>query len=523
MIPSTLGGPELRGGDQPQRLTIYVEDDATGRVSPGDRIIINGILRSRQKYQRHQSKSTFFDVHMDGNSIELQEKEFEEVDISDEDEQRIISFSKDPNIYNKMRASIAPSIYGLTTEKETLLLQLFGGLEKKLPDNTKIRGDIHILLVGDPGTAKSQLLEYVSALAPRGVYASGKSSTAAGLTAAAVRDEFGEGRWTLEAGALVLADKGIACVDEIDKMNPQDRSSMHEAMEQQGVHIAKAGITAALQTRCAVLAAANPKYGRFDEASPLAPQINMPTTLLTRFDAIFTITDKPETSRDSDMADHILNTHLGGEIRQHRVAREDGEYSEEQEKLALKEIEPDLEPEFLRKYVAYAKRNVYPVMTTEAINAIKDYYIKLRGQDTGEMSTIAITPRQLEAFVRLAEASARVRLSDRVTTEDTDRAIFIVEYYLKKVAQEAGGVFDIDYIATGTPTSQRSRLMELMRIIEELVGRSKSSQTNLDEVIMEAESHNIDRTKIETDLDKLRRDGRLIFPKGDSKRGIKIV
>lgn len=512
----------LRGGDQPQRLTVYVDDDQTGMISPGDRVILNGILRSRQKFLRQQSKSTFFDIHMDGFSIELEQKEFEEVEILEEEEVKIKEFSKEPNIYTQMRNSIAPSIYGLSTEKEALLLQLFGGIEKKLPDETKIRGDIHILLVGDPGTAKSQLLEYISRLAPRGVYASGKSSTAAGLTAAAVRDEFGEGRWTLEAGALVLADKGIACVDEIDKMSPQDRSSMHEAMEQQVIHIAKAGITAALQSRCAVLAAANPKYGRFDESSPIAAQINMPTTLLSRFDVIFSITDKPDEGRDTDMAEHILYAHLGGEIRRYREINEDEIYSEDQELSALESIHPPLERDFLTKYVAYAKRNIFPVMTEEAVESIKNYYIKLRGQDSGEdSSAIAITPRQLEAFVRLSEASARVRLSDKVTLEDTDRAIRIVEYFLRKVAQDAG-VFDIDVIATGTGHSQRSRLMELMGIINELVGLNKNAMTNLDEVLGEAESHGIRRELAVSDIDKLKRDGRIYYPKGDAKKGIKI-
>ncbi|UCH90305.1 MAG: minichromosome maintenance protein MCM [Thermoplasmata archaeon] len=514
----------LRGGDQPQRLTVYVEDDLTGQISPGDRVIISGMLRSRQKQMRPQSKSTFFDIHLDGISIELEQKEFEEVEITEEDLEQILEFSRDPNIYSKMRDSIAPSIYGLSTEKESLLLQLFGGIEKKMPDETKIRGDIHILFVGDPGTAKSQLLEYMSRLSPRGVYASGKSSTAAGLTAAAVRDEFGEGRWTLEAGALVLADKGLACVDEIDKMSPQDRSSMHEAMEQQIIHVAKAGITAALQSRCAVLAAANPKYGRFDETSPIAMQINMPTTLLSRFDVIFTITDKPEERRDSDMADHILHAHLGGEIHQFREKIEEETYSEKEEEAALEGIHPELSRDFLRKYVAYAKRHSFPVMTNDAIESIKDYYIKLRSQDTGgeEGSAIAITPRQLEAFVRLSEASARVRLSNKVTMEDTERAIRIVEYFLRKVASDAG-VFDIDMIATGTSHSQRSRLMELMNIIEELVARSKNDTTNLDEVLMEAESHGINRDLAKNDIDKLKKEGRIYYPKMEAKKGIKLV
>jgi replicative DNA helicase Mcm len=297
---------------------------------------------------------------------------------------------------------------------------------------------------------------------------------------------------------------------------------MHEAMEQQIVHIAKAGITAALQTRCAVLAAANPKYGRFDETTPIPAQIDMPPTLLSRFDVIFTVTDKPDPPRDADMAEHILRAHLGGEIHIFRENVDSDLYSEDDEKGALEPIHPELKPEFLRKYVAYAKRNTFPVMTEDAVNAIKNYYIQLRGQDTGaEGSAIAITPRQLEAFVRLSEASARVRLSNKVTLEDAERAIGIVEYFLRKVALDAG-VFDIDMIATGTTHSQRSRLVEIMHIIEDLVGRSKNAMTYPDEVLIEAESRGMSKDLAKNDIDKLKKDGRIYYPKGDAKKGIKI-
>ncbi|HLE97978.1 MAG TPA: LAGLIDADG family homing endonuclease, partial [Candidatus Thermoplasmatota archaeon] len=226
---------DLRGGDQPQRLSCFAESDQCGAVSPGDRITFNGVLRSSVR-KTAGVKSTLLDIHLDILAIEMDEQEYDEVVISPEEEEEIRRFSLDPELFDKMRASIAPDLYGLDVEKESLLLQLFGGLAKTLPSGLRLRGDIHILLVGDPGVAKSQLLRYTSKLAPRGIYTSGKSSSAAGLTAAAVKDEFGEGRWTLEAGALVLADKGIACIDEMDKMEKTDQSSMHEAMEQQSYH-----------------------------------------------------------------------------------------------------------------------------------------------------------------------------------------------------------------------------------------------------------------------------------------------
>jgi len=264
----------LKGGEQPQTLDINVVGDLAGKVFPGDRIVVTGTLRVAQR-QYQNVKSTTFDVFLDANSIELEDKEFEDLEISQADEAAIIAMSQRQDIYTSIVNSIAPSIYGYRNVKEAVALQLFSGVPKLLPDGSRIRGDIHILLVGDPGIAKSQILRYVVKLAPRGVYTSGKSSTSAGLTATAIKDEFGDGRWTLEAGALVLADQGIAAVDEMDKMKSEDRSSLHEAMEQQTISVAKAGITATLRSRCALLGAANPRYGRFDSYEPIAGQINM--------------------------------------------------------------------------------------------------------------------------------------------------------------------------------------------------------------------------------------------------------
>ena len=228
---------DLRGGEQPQTLDIALEDDIAGIVSPGDHVTLVGVLRSYQRITR-TGRSTTFDILLDANSIELHDKEFTEVEITPDDEKKIIELSKDPEIYAKIIQSIAPSIYGYAEVKEGLALQLMGGVSKNLPDGTRIRGDVHILLVGDPGIAKSQLLKYVTKLAPRGIYTSGRSSSAVGLTASAVKNDLsgGDGRWTLEAGALVLGDHGIVAIDELDKMRPEDRSALHESAEQQSYH-----------------------------------------------------------------------------------------------------------------------------------------------------------------------------------------------------------------------------------------------------------------------------------------------
>jgi len=499
----------LRGGAQPERISVYLEDDLVGEIAPGDRIVANGILHSMQR-RRGTFRLTSFNKTMDAISVESQELAFEEVEVTEEDEKEILKISKDPKLYEKMKTSIAPTIYGMDIEKEALVLQLFGGLAKEMPDGTRIRGDIHTLFVGDPGTAKSQLLTYMSKLAPRSVYASGKASSAAGLTAAAVRDEFGEGQWTLEAGALVLADMGVACIDEIDKMEETDRSSMHQAMEQQEISVAKAGINATLKSRCAILAAANPKLGRFDEFLPIHEQINMPPALLSRFDLIFSILDKPNIATDTDLATHILRTHKGGEVSENIARSKKSKYTKEEQETLMKIVMPTFDPEFLRKYIAYAKRNTFPVMTDEALEILKNYYVDFRNQSE---ESVTFTPRQLEAFVRLAEASARIRLSQDSTVEDAKRAIYIIDQYLRRVGMDREtGRFDIDIIATGISHSQHDRMRTIMDIIQRLCNEAKDGNAMRGDVIRESEIEGLESGKVEEALDRLKRNGQIYEP-----------
>ena len=499
----------LRGGAQPERISVYLEDDLVGDIAPGDRVIVNGILHSHQR-RRGTYRLTAFDKILSAISIEKQELAFEEVEVTEEDEKEILKVSKDPQIYEKIRKSIAPTIYGMEVEKDALTLQLFGGVAKNMPDGTRIRGDIHVLLVGDPGTAKSQMLTYISKLAPRSIYASGRASSAAGLTAAAVRDEFGEGHWTLEAGALVLADMGIAAIDEIDKMSDSDRSALHQAMEQQEISVAKAGINATLKSRCALLAAANPKLGRFDEYLPIHEQINMPPALLSRFDLIFSIIDKPNVDRDTDLATHILMAHKAGEVHEHISKSKKPTHKKSEEEKLMQIVKPVFEPEFLRKYIAYAKRNVFPVLTEEAIETIKNYYVSLRASSE---DSIPFTPRQLEAFVRLAEASARVRLSNKVTVEDAERAISIIDQYLRRVSLDREtGKFDIDIIATGISHTQQERMRAIMDIIRRICEESKDGNAARADIIKEAEIAGIETSKTEEILERLKRNGQIYEP-----------
>ena len=814
----------LRGGAQPERLTGFLEDDIAGQISPGNRLTLNGILRSLQKGGRE--KSTLFEIHMDVHSMEFAQHEYDEIQITEEDEQMIIQASKDPELFNNIVKSVSPTIYGLENEKEAIALQLFGGSHKDMDDGTKIRGDIHILLIGDPGVAKcvsadtkvslwgggeavigdlvdrtladgtpllvddgvyadadvdivtldrdgslcrgkavrvwkreapshmyrlvtesgkditvtpthpllspegrwrrardvrvgdriavvqesrlhwedvmikeerepqahvydlevegthnfvsngvvshnSQLLRYMSNLAPRGIYASGKSASAAGLcvapdtmivtdkgempiadfveprlqdpvevepgvwrqevsgdmvlslstqtvrspkvsavwkiktpsflveivtdqgarlvltgetqimakkeacidwhraqdlevgdqaimynpkgpslfpmcwgtlsqvnrlednlppfvydltvehehsflgngfnvhnTAAAVKDDFGDGRWTLEAGALVLADKGLACIDELDKMSTQDRSSLHEAMESQKISVAKAGITATLQCRCSLLAAANPKYGRFEEYTSIAEQIELPPALMSRFDLIFVLTDHPERNRDKEITQHILKAHRRGQARRYQGGEEmDKELAKILEETV--DICPIYDIEFLRKYAAYSKR-IIPVLSPEAVKIIEDYYLDIRRLGEGENSSVPITARQLEAFVRLSEASARSRLSNVVTTEDANRAVRLVRYYLEKIAGTSSGQLDIDMMATGVSKSQRDNIATIRKIIHRF---GDEAGISMEELTLHGTQEGISEKEINSIVKKMKSNGDIYTPK----------
>ena len=428
----------LSGGTEPKQMLMILEDDLVDKLNPGDKVRITGTLKTFR-----EERSGKFKNYIYVNHIEALEQEFEELHLSEEDEEEILELSKDPHIYEKIIKSTAPSIKGYRDVKEAIALQLFGGASKQLEDETKLRGDIHILIVGDPGIGKSQILKYVSRLAPRSIYTSGKGTTGAGLTAAAVRDELGG--WSLEAGALVLGDQGNVCVDELDKMRSEDRSALHEALEQQTVSIAKAGIMATLNSRCSVLAAANPKFGRFDRYKILAEQIDLPAPIISRFDLIFVIEDKPSREKDSELAEHILKTHQ------------------------FKTVDYEIEPELLRKYIAYARKNVNPRLTEDANNVLKEFYVSTRNSNPEEQGAVPITARQLEAIIRLSEASAKIKLKETVEREDAEKAVRLQMACLKEVGVDPEtGEIDSDIVSGGTPKSDRDKIKLVTEEIKQL-------------------------------------------------------
>ncbi|WP_280535348.1 LAGLIDADG family homing endonuclease [Halopenitus sp. POP-27] len=332
-------------------------------------------------------------------------------------------------------------------------------------------------------------------------------------TAAAVRDDFGDGQqWSLEAGALVLADKGIAAVDELDKMESSDRSAMHEGLEQQKISVSKAGINATLKARCSLLGAANPKYGRFDQYEPIGEQIDLEPALISRFDLIFTVTDQPDPEHDSRLAKHILKTNYAGELNTQREELTTSEFTQAEVDAVTEEVAPAIDADLLRKYIAYAKRNCYPTMTDEAKAVIEEFYVDLRSKGADEDAPVPVTARKLEALVRLAEASARVRLSDTVDREDADRATDIVESCLKDIGVDPEtGQFDADVVETGTSKSQRDRIKNLKALIAD-IEQDYEEGAPVEEVIDRADEVGMDPSKAEDEIEKLRRKGEVYEP-----------
>lgn len=479
---------DLPPGQLPRSIDLKLTDELVDIARPGDRISGLGVARVQTELLSGGIKSRTFTLYMDCNQIDIIGKEAEVIGITPEEEKMIIELSKDPWIHRKLLMSIAPSIHGYEDLKEAILYLLFGGISKRLPDGVTIRGDINILLVGDPGTAKSQLLQYVSRVSPRGLYTSGRGSTAAGLTAAVVREK--AGGMSLEAGALVLSDKGVCSIDEIDKMRPEDRVAMHEAMEQQTVSIAKGGIVATLNARSAILAAANPALGRYDPYRNINENINLPITILSRFDLLFIMRDIPETEMDNQMSEHILKLH----------------------KLRTSPEEPPLSPEFLRKYISYAKR-IDPVLSDEAISELRNFYLEMRSSSESAESPVAITPRQLEALVRLSEARARTFLRDKVTAEDAMAIIRLMKISLQDVGIDTStGKMDIDVIMTGKPKSLRDK----MQVVISMIASMEKETGSVDENVLYQEllnKANIDEEQAKALVNRLIREGVLYSPK----------
>ena len=440
---------ELPPGQLPQFFDVNIEGDIVNMARPGDRVVLTGIVRAVPDYTVGQVRTRLFRSQIDCNHVEVKGKEPDAVLVTKEDEELIRKIAGAPDAYDRLVNSIAPVILGHLPEKEAILLLLAGGSATQLPDGTRLRGDINTLFVGDPGTGKSEMLKFAAQVAPRGLYASGRGTTAAGLTAAVIREK---NVLMLEAGVVVLADLGLASIDEFEKMKPEDRTSLHEAMEQQSVTIAKGGIYATLNARTAILAASNPVLGRYNPYQNLIENIGtLPLPLLSRFDLIFVFRDQPTPSEDEMLASHILAVHAR---KSYATA-------------------PPIEFTLLKKYLTYVKR-VSPALTPKAMERLKDYYLQLR-KAGGAEDSIPPTPRTLEALIRLSTARARVLLKEEVSEEDALGAISLMNRMVQDVLTDAATKKTDFGIQLGKPVGETKNLRSALDVLKNLEGTDKKA------------------------------------------------
>ena len=458
-------------GQLPRGVDVLMDDDLVDRVKPGDRIQLVGIYRSLGNRNQGHSSSTFKTILIANNVILLSSKSgggIAQATITDTDIRNINKISKKKNVFELLSQSLAPSIYGHDHIKKAILLMLLGGMEKNLENGTHLRGDINILMVGDPSTAKSQLLRFVLNTAPLAIATTGRGSSGVGLTAAVTTDkETGERR--LEAGAMVLGDRGVVCIDEFDKMSDIDRVAIHEVMEQQTVTIAKAGIHTSLNARCSVIAAANPIYGQYDPHKDPHKNIALPDSLLSRFDLLFVVTDDIDDTRDRQISEHVLRMHRyrqpgteeGAPVRESQgqtlgvgVDENDSQEANKPSQV-YEQFNPMLHAgvnasrgsnrkvevlsiPFIKKYIQYAKMRCQPILVKAAADHIVTTYSALRNDEMegNQRKTSPMTARTLETLIRLATAHAKSRLSQRVEEKDAEAASAILKFALFKEVQE---------------------------------------------------------------------------------------
>jgi replicative DNA helicase Mcm len=491
----------LKGSEQASNIDVYLSDDLVNKCSAGDKIIVTGTLKLRPP----KGDVNIYSRYLVANHVEKIDQEYEELKISFEEEQEIKALSKKEDIYQMLSKSVAPNIFGHEVVKEAVTLQMFGGVKKEIAKQ-KFRGNIHVLLVGDPSTGKSKILEYANILAPKSIYVAGKTVSGAGLTVSAVKDEYGEGGWTLKAGAIILASGGIAMIDEFDKIGADDRSSLHEAMAQSTVSVSKAGLYSKFRADTSVLAAANPKYNRFDLYKNPLEQIDLPFSLLSRFDLYFVIPDLLDKQMDTDIAKHVLRTQSLAE----KLSGSDRSISKEELSSIEKEILPVIDPNIFKKYVAYARQNMRPVLSQAASDIILKFYVELR--DIGRKSkSFTATPRQLEGFIRLSEASAKIKLKKTIDADDANRAIRIFKTSLEQVAMDKEtGKIDIDILQTGQSQSERNFIKTVLKLIKDM---SIENPISVKEFLEFTEKEGHKKEKVMDAISKLKKIGDVYEPR----------
>ncbi|KAJ0368858.1 hypothetical protein COL154_002251 [Colletotrichum chrysophilum] len=415
-------------GRLPRHREVILLWDLIDKAKPGEEIEVTGIYQNNYDAQlNNRNGFPVFATILEANNVVKSHDQLAGFRMTEEDEQEIRKLSRDPAIIDKIINSIAPSIYGHTDIKTAVALSLFGGVAKVGKGAHQVRGDINVLLLGDPGTAKSQVLKYVEKTAHRAVFATGQGASAVGLTASVRRDPI-TSEWTLEGGALVLADKGTCLIDEFDKMNDQDRTSIHEAMEQQTISISKAGIVTTLQARCGIIAAANPIGGRYNSTIPFSANVELTEPILSRFDILCVVRDTVEPAEDERLARFIVGSHSRSHPASSQPAADSMDVEQESEKqdtqAETQKKEGEIPQELLRKYILYARERVSPKLYHMDEDKVARLFADMRRESLAT-GAYPITVRHLEAIIRISEAFCRMRLSEYCSAQDIDRAIAV--------------------------------------------------------------------------------------------------
>jgi len=510
-------------GQTPHSVNLCVYDELVDTCRAGDRIEVCGIFRSlpvrvnaRQRALKNLYKTYLDVVHIskidskklgvDASTLQQLATETQEIDqkrqLSADDIEKVKEISQRDDLYELLARSLAPSIYEMDDVKKGILLQLFGGANKQFQKGGRYRGDINILLCGDPSTSKSQLLQYVHKISPRGIYTSGKGSSAVGLTAYITRD-IDTKQLVLESGALVLSDGGVCCIDEFDKMSDATRSVLHEVMEQQTISIAKAGIITTLNARTSILASANPINSRYDPNLPVTSNIDLPPPLLSRFDLVYLILDKIDESIDRHLARHITDMYL----------------EDVPDSVSNSAVLP---VETLSTYIQYAKENINPVITAESKSELVRAYVDMRKMGDESRSSekrITATTRQLESMIRLAEAHAKMRFSQYVELVDVKEAVRLIKSAIKDYATDPQtGKIDMDMVQTGTTTGQRRMQEDLTHQVLELLDDVTSMRfVDLINKLNEKLTVRVENFELNECIRRLQQEGKVV-ESGDSHR-----
>jgi len=500
--------PEQSAG-MGRTLQVFIEDDATGQVEMGDRVAVTGVLHLNQKESNGQAK-TEFEPYLEAKHIDIEEATQAEIDI-DQDTRTEIEKLADGEYGDPLQVaadSFAPEVYGNDIEKKALILAMVGGATQT-PD---IRGEFHVLFIGDPSTSKSLLTGRVKDIAVRSLAVSSQQSSSAGLTSTATQGEFSDGRWTLSPGAFVKANEGVVVIDELDDMASDDRKSMLEPMANQEINVSKAGINATLSTQTTVTAAANPKKSRFDPYEPLNEQFGFDSNLISRFDLVFTFRDTPDKDDDADIADHMTQ-YRDAKIRSER----DEELSDEQ----AEKIEKPVCDETLRMWLALAKQQPDPVYADDSVRQeLRDSFVNLRGANGySEGEEVPVTFRKLPGVERVARAHAKLELSPVVTDRHAQQAMQMVGHSMQDYQTTEDGTLDADKAETGTSKSQKERYGAVEEAMQEIQQRRDDGLAPVEKII-EALNGDYDRQEINSVIDDFKEEGACYEPQTDHIRWI---